>query len=228
MGFRRKLLYTIVHLARVSNNEAKAALTSGNVQVNGVVIYENAIVLEEDEIKLNNEVIKAPKQYSYFKFYKPKGILVNHNPEFGYEFLSLMPQEGLFPVGRLDKDSEGLMILTNDGRIYDKILRKEQQVAKVYHVVTDRIVLDSEIERLANGIDILGQKTLPCIVKRLKPDAFEIVLEQGLNRQIRRMCHKLGLKVVTLKRIQIGDLCLESLESGQSRPIQKSDISQFI
>jgi 23S rRNA pseudouridine2604 synthase len=123
----------------------------------------------------------------------------------------------VYPVGRLDKESEGLLLLTNDGKLYKDIAHAEKIKEKEYVVEVDKELTTSAIEQLASGIVIMGKKTRPAKVRLITPTCFNIILTQGLNRQIRRMCHKLGYEVTSLKRIRITVILLEDLKPGEYR-----------
>ncbi len=126
-------------------------------------------------------------------------------------------KEELFPVGRLDKESEGLLILTNDGRTFDKTLRSEHQIEKEYLVTVDKEITEHFIVKMSSGINILGKMTLPCKVEQFDDFTFKIILIQGMNRQIRRMCYKLGYEVLQLIRIRIGEVSLGNLQPNEYR-----------
>ncbi len=211
MSFRRKIQYFLVQNLGISNREAKQNIDLGKVCIDKTVIRTNVEIFPENEILFNDKVIKAAQQFTYLKFYKPAGVECTLNPEIPDNLVQHLPSSDLFPVGRLDKASEGLLILTNDGRIYDKILRKEKEVEKEYVVKTDKIITQDFIEKMQNGIKIMGKTTLPCTVKVIDDFTFNIILTQGLNRQIRRMCYKLNYEVLFLKRIRIGKITLGDL-----------------
>ena len=134
---------------------------------------------------------------------------------------AILPFEAdIFPVGRLDKESEGLLLLTNDGTVYDKILRNENKTEKDYIVQVDKPITSEFLETMSDGIVIMGKKTLPCQLIQIDDFAFKITLIQGLNRQIRRMCYKLDYEVLSLKRVRIGDVNLENLKAGEYRILE--------
>lgn len=131
----------------------------------------------------------------------------------------------IFPIGRLDKESEGLMILTNDGKIYNKIIHSNEHQEKEYFVEVDSVITDEFILQMQQGVVIMGEKTRPCTLSIINEYTFSIVLTQGLNRQIRRMCYKLGYNVLNLKRIRMININLEGLKEGEVCQISRSEIN---
>ena len=133
----------------------------------------------------------------------------------------------IYPVGRLDKDSEGLLLLTNDGDIVNRILRASERHEKEYEVVVDKPITLDFIRKMESGVEILGTKTLPCRLMKKGEKAFNIILTQGLNRQIRRMCEALGYRVRSLRRIRIMHLRLGNLKLGQWRNLSPSELKEL-
>lgn len=216
MSFRLKLQYLLVKQLQISNKEAKAMIQNGEININSKPIFENEVVNETQNIGYKSQVLQQGKQYLYYAFYKPRGIESTLDKQNTLSLLPYLPNtEGLFPVGRLDKESEGLMLLTNNGKIFDKTLRKEHGISKVYEVKVNKKISDEFLNQMSMGIEILGQKTLPCTIQKIDDLNFEITVVQGLNRQIRRMCYKLNYEVLLLKRTKIGDLELGNLQVGQ-------------
>lgn len=225
MGFSTKLQYFLVKRLGISNKEIRQLLMDKKVKINGNVVSSNPEVEPEDEIAVNGKIVQAAKTFKYLAYYKPRGVETTLNPEIPDNLINILPFSDVFPVGRLDKASEGLLILTNDGRYYDKILRKENKTEKEYLVKVDKPITEEFIENMASGIKIMGKMTLPCEVMRVSDMEFRIVLIQGLNRQIRRMCYKLGYEVLFLQRIRIGNVFLDKLEPGMWREISKTDLN---
>ncbi len=217
MSFRNKLQYFLVKKLQISNSEAQKMLFNKKIFINGVSTSANVLIEPELEIRYENVILQSSKNFKYLAFYKPSGIETTLNSKIPDNLLSILPFEGVFPVGRLDKASEGLLILTDDGRIYDKILRNEHKIEKEYIVVVDKPIDIAFFNSMANGVKIMGKTTLPCQLEILADNSFKIILTQGLNRQIRRMCFKLGYEVTDLKRTRIGTLKLENLGVGQWR-----------
>ena len=161
----------------------------------------------------------------YIAYYKPEGIESTLNKNIANNLADAIPiQERLFPLGRLDKSSEGLMILTNDGKIYNGVTNSKNHKEKEYEVKVDLAISDEFIQKMSSGIEIMGQITKPCIVKKTDQNTFNIILTQGLNRQIRRMCYKLNFNVISLKRLRIMNITLGELRPGEFRYLSREEI----
>jgi 23S rRNA pseudouridine2604 synthase len=218
MTFRKRLQYFLVKRLNISNKSALALILEGKVLVNEVAIFENINVNIEDKIVYENQILQEGKELIYIVFYKPRGIETTLNSEIPDNLKDILPfNQPLFPVGRLDKESEGLLLLTNDGRLFDKTLRSEHQTEKEYLVKVNREITQDFISEMSSGVMILGKMTLPCVVEKVDDFSFKIVLIQGINRQIRRMCYKLGYEVLELKRIRIGNILLGDLTPNEYR-----------
>ena len=224
MGFTQKLKYFLIKSLSISNKEVNQLLYEGKVLLNGKVTRDNPVVFPEDELICNGVLVKKTAELLYFAYYKPMGIECTMNPEIPDNLLTHLPVEGTFPVGRLDKASEGLLLLTNDGRIYDRILRKEEEVEKIYEVKVNQILTDDFLYQMSAGVKIMGKMTDPCELRMLTEDTFEIKLKEGRNRQIRRMCYKLGYEVLNLRRVAIGKLNLGELKEGEWRQVSLNEI----
>ncbi|UTA67359.1 pseudouridine synthase [Emticicia sp. 21SJ11W-3] len=215
MTFRNRLQYLLVKKLQVSNRQALQIILSGHVLINGSAVKTNVELSQTDEVIYNNEVLKAAKKLVYVAFYKPRGIETTLNAAIPHNLKNILPfEEELFPVGRLDKESEGLLLLTNDGTLYDKVLRNENKTEKEYIVTVDKEIDGYFLKTMAGGIKIMGKTTLPCTIEKLDAFTFRITLVQGLNRQIRRMCYKLHYEVLKLMRVRIGTLELGDLQPG--------------
>jgi 23S rRNA pseudouridine2604 synthase len=224
LGFSRKLKYFLVKKLQISNNEAQKLLSEGQILVDGKSLTENILISPEQEICLENTVLQEAKVFKYLAFYKPRGIETTLNRSIPDNISYLLPFHDLFHVGRLDKASEGLLILSDDGRIYDKVLRNEHKIEKEYVVTLDKPFDDYFLEKMSSGVEIMGKMTLPCKVWCVDGYTFRIILVQGLNRQIRRMCYKLGHEVTLLKRVRIGNLLLGDLKSGDWRFFEPAEV----
>lgn len=224
MSFRNKLQYFLVKKLQISNKEVQILLLNKKIWVNGNQTSANAIIEPEDEIIYQNIVLQESKSFKNIAFYKPRGIETTLKKKIKDNLASILPYEDVFPIGRLDKDSEGLLLLSNDGRLYDRILRNEHKTEKEYVVKVNSPFDDEFLDKMANGIEIMGKTTLPCKIYRINESTFKIVLLQGLNRQIRRMCHKLGYEVTYLLRQRIGNIKIEQLRPFEWRFINKSEI----
>jgi 23S rRNA pseudouridine2604 synthase len=218
MTFRKRLQYFLVKRLNISNKSALALVLEGKIKINGIIVFENIEINIEDEIVYENKTLQEGKQLIYIAFYKPRGIETTLNTDIPDNLKDILPfEEAIFPVGRLDKESEGLLLLTNDGRLFDKTLRSEHQIEKEYLVKVDREITDEFIVKMSSGITILGKITLPCSIEKVDDFTFKIILVQGINRQIRRMCYKLGYEVLELKRIRIGNILLGDLAPNKFR-----------
>ena len=225
MTFRKRLQYFLVKKLSISNKLALQFILVGKVKLNGLIVFENVEIEPYFEIIFENKILQKGKELLYFAYHKPRGIETTMNTDISDNLANLLPKElAIFPVGRLDKDSEGLLILTNDGTIYDKMLRKEFALEKEYEVKVDKEINSEFLAQMSAGIVIIGKKTLPCVIVQTSENSFKIVLIQGLNNQIRRMCYKLGFKVLDLKRVRIGEVFLNDLEPNQRRQISKAEI----
>ncbi len=224
MIFRKKLQYFLVKKLLISNKEAAVLIQNRAIKVNQVVVNQNIIIENHDKIEFENTILQIGFSLKYYAYYKPRGIETTMNEAIENNLKSTLKIEGIFPIGRLDKASEGLLILTNDGTIYDKILRKEFEVEKEYIVEVDKIVDETFINNMSGGIEIMGKKTLPCFAQKESDFSFKIILIQGLNRQIRRMTYKLGYEVISLKRIRIGSINIKNLLPNEMNEIDKFDI----
>lgn len=213
MTFRNRLQYFLVKKLQISNKTALELIKTGQILFNDKICIENIEICETDSIKNDSQILQDGKKLIYIAFYKPRGIETTLNPNITDNLFSILPfKETVFPVGRLDKDSEGLLLLTNDGKIFDKTLRKEFQIEKEYLVKVDKPISQIFLEKMASGVSILGKTTLPAKIERIADLEFKIILVEGLNRQIRRMCYKLGYEVSFLKRIRIGKIEIDDLK----------------
>ncbi len=218
MTFRKRLQYFLVKRLNISNKSALAFILEGKISMNGQIIFENVVLNLEDSVVFEGQILQEGKKFVYVAFYKPRGIETTLNQNIQDNLKDILPfKEKLFPVGRLDKESEGLLILTNDGRTFDKTLRSEYQTEKEYLVTVDKEINKDFIQKMPEGINILGKITLPCFVEKTGNFAFKIILIQGINRQIRRMCYKLGYEVLQLIRVRIGEVELGNLQPNEFR-----------
>ena len=218
MTFRKKLQYFLVKRLNISNKEALLLILAGKIMIDGQGVFENVMISSENLIMFENQVLQQGREHLYLAFYKPRGIETTLNPTIAGNLKGILPIDAdLFPVGRLDKESEGLLILTNDGSIFDKTLRSENKTEKEYRVTVDKKINNDFIFSMSTGVNILGKTTLPCQITQIDDFTFNIILIQGINRQIRRMCYKLGYEVLRLIRIRIGEICLGTLQGSEFR-----------
>lgn len=220
--------YFLVQKLRLSNKEATDIILAKRLLVNGLPAQLNQPLQPEDEVTLDGKILKEAQQFHYLAYYKPRGIETTLNEEIPDNLTQALNfPERVYPIGRLDKESEGLLLLTNDGSIFDKILHSEQKQEKEYVVRVDKPLTEDAIVALASGVEIMGKKTRPAQVKQLDNYTFNIVLTQGLNRQIRRMCYKLGYEVLELKRIRIVHVELGNLPVGGWRELGKEEVERL-
>ena len=208
-----------------SRREADARIEAGRVTINGVVATLGTQVAAGDVVCVDGKPVAGQERHVYIALNKPVGITSTIEPDVAGNLLEVVkyPQR-IFPIGRLDKDSEGLILLTNNGDIVNEILRSENEHEKEYVVTVDRPVTEIFLNGMASGVRILGTVTKPCKVRRVAAATFRIVLTQGLNRQIRRMCSFFGYKVLRLQRVRIINLTLGELKPGQWRQLEPEEV----
>jgi 23S rRNA pseudouridine2604 synthase len=212
-----------------SRREADALVEAGRVTVNGAVAVLGTKVEVGDAVSLDGKPIGAAKQHVYIALNKPTGITCTTERDVAGNIVDFVRhRERIFPIGRLDKDSEGLILLTNNGDIVNEILRQENEHEKEYVVTVDRQVTDIFLEGMASGVRILGTVTKPCKVRRIDRCMFKIILTQGLNRQIRRMCSFFGYKVVRLQRVRIINVTLDGLKPGEWRELKPAEVRGLV
>ncbi|MFY7732303.1 MAG: pseudouridine synthase [Bacteroidia bacterium] len=220
MSYRDKLQYLLVKKMQISNAYAKELIAANFILINAVNVNDNILIKETDRVEVNGKIIQEGKKIIYVALHKPRGIECTLNPEIPNNLKELINyDEKLFPVGRLDKESEGLLILTNDGYMFNKTINPKSEIEKEYIVTVNKSITDDFILKMGRGVEILGQTTLPCVVEKMEDFTFKIILVQGLNRQIRRMCYKLDYLVTSLKRVRIGSVLINNLQAGEWRLI---------
>lgn len=211
-----------------SRREAEKLIVDGRVTLNGKLTQLGNRVFDGDVVKIDGKLLKNKPKTIYIALNKPVGIVCTTD---GKERKNIVKFVGhsqrLFPIGRLDKPSEGLIFLTNDGDIVNKILRAGNNHEKEYIVTVDKPINDRFIKRMGNGIPVLGTVTKKCKVEKLSATQFKIILVQGLNRQIRRMCEYLGYKVQTLKRTRIMNVSLGKLKVGEWRELSSEELKEI-
>ena len=207
-----------------SRREADRLIAEGRVQVNGIRARVGAEVGEGDTVLVDGEALRAraaapgKRRHVYIALNKPPGITSTTEASVKDNIIEFLGhQERIFPIGRLDKDSEGLILLTSNGDIVNEILRAENKLEKEYLVAINHQVTDEFLRGMARGVPVHGQLTLPCKTGKLGRFGFRIVLIQGLNRQIRRMADAFGYRVVQLRRVRIVNVKLGALKPGQWR-----------
>ncbi len=211
-----------------SRREADKFIETGRVRLNGVVAIKGNRVEEGDEVLLDGKPLRNNPKRIYIAFHKPRGLTCTTDLRDKTNVISYInhPQR-IFPIGRLDKDSEGLIFLTNDGDIVNKILRSRNGHEKEYIVVVDKELAPDFVRRMSNGIPILGTTTKKCMVEQKGRSIFRIILTQGLNRQIRRMCEYMGYDVIKLKRTRIMSIKLDDLAPGKWRYFTEVEMQEI-
>ncbi|AIQ44559.1 pseudouridine synthase [Paenibacillus sp. FSL R7-0273] len=203
-----------------SRREADKLVESGRVTINGETAVLGSQAVQGDQVLIDGKALETGSQVVYIALNKPVGITSTTEGHIQGNIVDFIGhQERIFPIGRLDKDSEGLILLTNDGDIVNRILRAEGKHEKEYIVTVDRPVTPSFLNGMSSGVKILSGKTLPCEVTRISEREFRIVLTEGKNRQIRRMCSAFGYEVRSLRRIRIMNIHLGALKTGQWRDL---------
>ncbi len=212
-----------------SRREADKLIDANKITVNGKVPEMGTKVLPSDEIRVNGKLVSAKNEkHVYIAFNKPIGIVCTTDtrvePDNIIDYINY-PQR-IFPIGRLDKMSEGLILLTSDGDIVNKILRARNNHQKEYVVTVDKPITDDFIRKMGNGVPILDTITRKCQVRKIGPNTFNIILTQGLNRQIRRMCEELDYRVRKLKRIRIMNINLD-MPIGKWRHLTPAELQEI-
>jgi 23S rRNA pseudouridine2604 synthase len=211
-----------------SRREADNYIEQGRVTINGIEATKGNRVMDNDDVRVDGEKLKANRAPVYIMLNKPKGVTCTTDLKDKSNIVDFINfKSRIFPVGRLDKRSEGLIFLTNDGDIVNKILRAGNNHEKEYIVTVDKPLTQEFIQKMRSGVRILGVWTKKCIIKQEGPNKFRIILTQGLNRQIRRMCEAFGYTVESLKRIRIMNIRLQGLETGKWRYFTKEEISRI-
>jgi pseudouridine synthase len=233
MGRTRTLDRALSRSGTGSRTQACAWIEAGRVRVNGRVVKDPGKWIDPavDRITLDGEQVRAIERV-FLALHKPKGYLTTRTDPQGratvYDLLGELPA-WVAPVGRLDRDTSGLLLFTNDSDLADRINDPEHHLPKTYVVTTRREVADADLERLARGLELDDGPTRPAIVRRLEPDGkharIELVLREGRNRQVRRMLEAVGHKVVALERIAIGPVKLGELSAGQMRPLTRAELA---
>lgn len=211
-----------------SRRGADKWITEGRVTINGTVAELGSQAEPGDDVRVDGKPIKVEQQNVYIALNKPIGITSTTEKHIKGNIVDFVNHPlRIFHIGRLDKDSSGLILLTNDGDIVNEILRAENKHEKEYIVTVDKPLTASFIKDMSSGVEILDTKTLPCKVEQLTKYTFNITLMQGLNRQIRRMCSALGYEVRDLHRIRIMNIHLDGLAIGQWRDLTEDELTEL-
>lgn len=214
----------LAHKNYCTRREADTLISAGKVLINGKPALLGDKVKETDKV----DVRFRTKKYRYFAYNKPRGIITHSPDEDERDIKQSIPHVGVFPIGRLDKDSHGLIILTDDGRITDKLLNPEYAHEKEYVVKTNEELANNFAQRMEKGVFIEGYTTKPAQVQVLSQKNFRITITEGKKHQIRRMCSALGYTVKDLERVRVMNVRLSGLKAGESRPILGQELVTFL
>ena len=211
-----------------SRRQADKHIEQGLVSVNDKIAKLGDRAMPTDTIKINNQPIIKNEELVYIALNKPVGITCTTDKRIEGNVVDFIKhKERIFHIGRLDKPSEGLLLMTNDGDIVNKILRAGNEHEKEYIVKVDRRITDEFLKRMSTGVPILDTVTKKCLVEKVGRYVFKITLIQGLNRQIRRMCEHLGYEVVSLKRLRIMNIHLKNLGIGEWRDLTEKELTDL-
>ena len=216
-----------------SRRKADILIESGKVLVNDIVIKDLGVKIDDtkDQVKVDGKTISKEDKFVYIMLNKPKGYVTTNSEQFGRKsVLDLIDTDyRIFPIGRLDMYTEGLLLLTNDGEFANKLMHPKNKVEKTYIANVKGNITEEKIENLRNGVDIGGYITKPAKVRIISKYKNEIGIKisEGKNRQVRKMCEAVGLKVINLKRISIGKLNLGNLKIGEYRYLNKNEIDKI-
>jgi len=209
-----------------SRRDADKLVEERRVKIDGKIAKLGDTVEEESNVQVDNDFVIDEIHKLYIAYNKPKGIEVTQNKTVKKSLANILPfKSHIFPIGRLDKDSSGLLLLTNDGDIVNKILKPKGQHEKEYLVHVDKEITTKFMKQLRQGIKIKHKKTLPTRVQYQNKNAFKIILTEGRNRQIRKMTEALGYKVISLKRLRIMNIKLGHLEPNKFRELSKKELT---
>ncbi len=218
-----------------SRREADRLVQNGRVTIDNQIASIGMDVSDTNIVKIDGKVIGKQPDRVYIAFNKPRGIVSTTDQTKTNNIISYLNYpERIFPIGRLDKDTSGLILLTNDGMIVNKILRSENNHDKEYIVEVDKPISQDFIDKMQTGVEIYNPvqhvvvKTKPAIIKKINNSTFNLIITQGLNLQIRRMCKQLGYNVKTLKRIRIINIKINDLKIGQWRYLTEKEIAELL
>ncbi|WP_312114917.1 23S rRNA pseudouridine(2604) synthase RluF [Brevibacillus reuszeri] len=211
-----------------SRREADKLVDAGRVTINGMKAELGSTAEPGDDVRIDGKPLGTKKNDVYIALNKPVGITCTTELHVKGNIVDFVNHsERIFPIGRLDKDSQGLILLTNNGDIVNKILRAENNHEKEYIVTVDKPITANFLHGMANGVRILGTVTKQCKVTKVSDRVFTIILTQGLNRQIRRMCQAFGYQVRQLQRVRIMNISLGNLKIGQWRNLTSKELSDL-
>ncbi len=211
-----------------SRREAEKLIQEGRVSVNGIHIADLDI-RDGDEVRVNGKLLKKAEKKIYIALNKPVGVTCTTERKVKGNIIDFVSHnKRIFPIGRLDKDSEGLILLTNDGNIVNRILCSQNNHEKEYTVTVDKKISSTFLKRMAKGVRVLDVMTKACKTWQIGENVFGIILTQGLNRQIRRMCSSLGFGVKKLKRVRIMNIKLNNMKTGEWRNLDSYELTELL
>jgi len=212
-----------------SRRDADKLIEQGKVLVNGQVAGMGQQVEETDTVQVGKKILQGKQTQKVLAFYKPVGVTcTERDPHAEKKIMDMIRYpERLTYAGRLDKDSEGLLLMTNDGAIVNGIMRARNRHEKEYQVEVNKEITPEFLKKMASGVPILDTVTRPCRIRKTGERSFTIILTQGLNRQIRRMCEALGYRVTKLKRVRIMNIHLKDLKTGEYRPLTEKELAEL-
>ena len=222
-----RLQKVIAEAGIASRRKAEDLIKDGKVVVNGVIVTELGVkVSNKDVVEVDGKIIEKEAK-EYYLLNKPRGVVTTTNDDKNRKTVVdlIDTNTRIYPVGRLDYDTTGVLLLTNDGEFANKVMHPKNEVEKVYEVTTDKELTKDQIEKLEKGIDIGDYITKEAKVEVVSKTKFKITIHEGKNRQVRRMCEATNIKLSNLKRIQEGNIALGKLETGKYRYLTKEEIS---
>ena len=213
----------------VSRREAERLVLEGKVKINGEIITNLATQVQENDILEIDNIEEIKNKKIYIKLNKPRGYVCSTNKDEGIPIYKLVKniKDKIYPIGRLDKDSSGLILFTNDGVFAKKIIEEKSNCEKEYYVKVNDNIPDGALKKLEYGMSLDGERLKPAKVKRINKSSFYITLTEGKNRQIRRMCEKIGFTVIILKRIRIANIFLDDLKEKEYKNLSQNEINSI-
>jgi len=222
MGFYKKIKYYLVHTLGFTNKEAQTLIENGDIEIDGRVILNNENLDSQSQIKVRGVVSREKQQFVYLKFYKPAGYQSSLNKNVPNNLSGFFTgYSGLAIAGRLDMMSEGLLLLSDDGKWVERMCNPKFEKAKEYLVVLDKEPDAEFTVKFESGVKIGNIITKTCTCKIVGPCTINVIITEGKNRQIRRMCHKSGYRVLVLKRVRMAEICVEGLSKGSFKILVK-------
>lgn len=212
-----------------SRRQADELIKNGKVTINGKPAELGDQVEGSEDIRINGKPAKPIEHKVYIAFHKPYGVICTTDPNADNNIIDYIKfPTRIFPIGRLDVESSGLILLTNDGDIVNTISKAQNGFEKEYFVTVDKQITPEALRKLSEGVVILGKKTLPAKVEKISPTQFSIIIVQGMNRQIRRMCEAVGYNVKVLKRVRVKNITLEELPRGKWRHLTQQEVNDLL